>query len=58
MAYSIACADTGSDCAFSVTTSSESELMQHVTMHASSAHPDMEMTPETAAQVKSLIRTV
>lgn len=58
MAYSLACADTGGDCAFSVTTSTENELMQHVQMHATSAHPDMEMTPETVAQVKSLIRTV
>jgi len=58
MAYSLACADTGSDCPFSVTSASQDEVMQHVQMHASSAHPDMKMTPETAAQVKSLIRTV
>jgi predicted small metal-binding protein len=58
MAYSLSCADTGSDCAFSVTTSSENELMQHVQMHATSAHPDMEMTPEAVAQVRSFIRTV
>ena len=57
MAYSVKCADTGSDCAFSVTTATEDELMEHVQMHASTAHPEMEMTPETAAHVKSLIRT-
>ena len=58
MAYSLSCADGGSDCAFTVTTATENELMEHVQVHAAHAHPDMEMTPETAAQVKSLVRVV
>lgn len=58
MAYSLKCADAGQDCPFSVTTATEDELMQHVAVHASVAHPDMELTPETLAQVKGLVRTV
>lgn len=57
MAYTLACADTGSDCAFSVTAATEDELMKHVQMHASAAHPEMELTPETVAHVKSFVRT-
>jgi len=57
VAYSLSCSDSGQDCSFSVTTSTEDELMQHVAAHAAVAHPDMELTPETIAQVKSLIRT-
>ena len=58
MAKSITCADTGADCPFSVRTAEESELMQHLQMHASTAHPDMEMSEETMGQIKSLIKTV
>ena len=58
MAYSLNCSDAGQDCPFAVTTKTEDELMQHVAAHASAAHPDMELTPETIAQVKGLIRTV
>lgn len=41
---------------FAVTTQTEDELMQHVATHAASAHPDLELTPETVAGVKRLIR--
>lgn len=58
MAYSLKCADTGSDCAFAVTTSTEDELMKHVQMHASVSHPEMEMSPEAVNQIKGLVRTV
>jgi predicted small metal-binding protein len=58
MAYSLSCSDAGPDCPFAVTTKTEDELMQHVAAHAATAHPDMELTPETIAQVKGLIRTV
>jgi predicted small metal-binding protein len=57
MPYELQCADTGAECAFACTTQTEVELMQHVQVHASVAHPDMELTPETVAHVKSLIRT-
>jgi predicted small metal-binding protein len=57
MPYELKCADTGAECAFACTAQTEDELMQHVQLHASVAHPDMELTPEAVAQVKSLIRT-
>ena len=58
MAYSINCADGGAACSGSFTADSQDELMQHIQLHASVAHPEMEMTPETVEQVKSLIREV
>jgi predicted small metal-binding protein len=58
MAYSLQCKDAGQDCVFACTASSEDELMQHVQVNVSAAHPDMELTPDTVTQVKSLIRTV
>ena len=56
MAYSLSCKDAGQDCAFAVTAGSEDEVMQHVATHAAAAHPDLELTPETVANVKGLIR--
>jgi len=56
MPYSLSCKDTGADCGFAVTTQTEEELMQHVANHAASAHPDLELTPETVANVKGLIQ--
>jgi predicted small metal-binding protein len=56
VAYSLNCKATGLDCGFAVTTQTEDELMQHVATHAAIAHPDLELTPETVANVKSLIR--
>lgn len=58
MAYSITCADSGSACSAVFTTDSEDELMQHVQLHASAAHPEMELNAETVEQVKGLIRQV
>ena len=58
MAYSIRWADTGAECSAAFTTETEDELIQHVQIHASVAHPEMELTPETVEQVKSLVRVV
>lgn len=58
MAYSIRCADSGADCPGAFTTDSEDELMKHVQMHAAEAHPEMQMTPEMAEQVKALVKQV
>ena len=58
MAYAVRCADTGAECPAAFTTETEDELMQHVQMHASVAHPDMAVTPETVEQVKGLVRKV
>ena len=56
MAYSISCTDAGEDCSFAVTAPTEDELMQHIQLHASLGHPDMELTAEKIAQVKGVIR--
>jgi predicted small metal-binding protein len=56
MAYSLRCADSGADCPGAFTTETEDEMMQHVRLHASVAHPDMELTPETVEQLKGLVR--
>jgi predicted small metal-binding protein len=56
VAYSLNCKDTGADCGFAVTAETEDEVMQHVATHAAEAHPDLELTPETVANVKSLIQ--
>jgi len=46
MAYSIKCADAGTDCPASFTTESKEELMKHVELHAQEAHPGLELDPE------------
>ena len=56
MAYSVRCADTGTDCPGSFTTETEDELMKHVEIHAREAHPGMELTPETVAFVKGFVK--
>jgi predicted small metal-binding protein len=58
MAYSMRSADTGADCSGAFSADTEDELMQHVEIHATVAHPDMELTPATVQQVKSLARVV
>jgi predicted small metal-binding protein len=56
MPYSISCADSGADCPGAFTTATQEELMEHLQVHATTAHPDMEMTPETLEQIQSLIK--
>jgi predicted small metal-binding protein len=59
MAKSLKCADLGmADCPGSFTVETEEELMQHVQMHASVSHPDLEITPETSEQMKAVVKTV
>ena len=57
MTYSLACADSGADCPAKFTTETEGELMQHVQMHAQIAHPTLDLTDETIAQIKGLVTT-
>ena len=58
MAYKMACAETGANCAFEVKTESKDELMQHVAIHAKMAHPEMAANPPTPAQIEALIHQV
>jgi len=56
MPYSLRCADTGIVCHGAFTTETEDELMQHVQMHAQTAHPDMTLDDETVGQIKGLVK--
>jgi predicted small metal-binding protein len=54
MAYSIRCADLGTDCPGSFTTETKEELIKHVELHANEAHPDIDLRPE---QVEALVKS-
>lgn len=58
MAKSFACGDAGMDCKGAFTSETEDELMKHVQLHAAEAHPGLEITPELAAKVQSLVKEV
>ncbi len=49
MAKQFACQDAGMDRPGNFTVETETELMQHVQVHAKSAHPDLQVTAEFAA---------
>jgi len=56
MAYSFACADTGADCPGAFATEGKDELMEHVSLHAQRAHPDLAGNPELATVVAGLVK--
>ncbi len=56
MAYSMHCADTGTDCPGDFTTRSEEELMAHLQLLVSQAHPEMTLDDATVTQIKGFIR--
>jgi predicted small metal-binding protein len=58
MAYKMACAETGANCPFEVKTETKDELMQHVMIHATVAHPEMAGKPPSPAQIEALIHQV
>lgn len=58
MAYKLTCAETGADCPFTVTTKTKEELMQHVAVHAQSAHPEMANKPPSPETIEKLIHQV
>ena len=58
MTKSISCADTGADCAWSVTAETEDEIMEKVAQHAKEEHQGMEVTPELVAKIKSHIKEI
>ena len=58
MAVKLRCADGGAKCPFEVTTENEAELMDHVKMHVTAAHPEMAKTPPSPEQIKSMIHRV
>ena len=58
MAYKVSCVDAGSTCPGSFTTETEDELMEIVHMHQQIAHPEINISTETDAFVKGLVKTV
>ena len=58
MAVSWQCTDLGTDCTGEFTTPTEVELMEHITLHASQAHPEMDLTPDVVEQIRGLVRVV
>jgi len=58
MTKSISCADAGADCSWSATGETEEEILNKVAQHAKADHPDLEVTPELVAKVKSLIKEI
>lgn len=58
MAKHMRCRDVGMDCDFEATGNTEDEVMQQAAAHARTRHNIQEITPELAAKVRSVIRTV
>jgi predicted small metal-binding protein len=58
MTKSISCADAGADCSWSTTAETDEEIMNRVAQHAKEDHPDLEVTPELVAKIKSLIKEI
>ena len=58
MTKSISCKDTGKDCGWSAssTTNNEEELMSMVKEHVLAEHKEIELNSENIANIKSLIK--
>ena len=55
MAKAIYCKDAGNDCAEVIRGQTEEEVLQKAAEHGKSVH-NLELTPELAQQVKTLIK--
>ena len=58
MAKSLSCADAGADCGWSATAETEEELMAIATEHVKESHKDLQINPELAEKIKSLMKDV
>ena len=58
MTKSISCKDSGKDCSWSAssTTNNEEELMSKVKEHFLAEHKEIELNPKNIAGIKSLIK--
>jgi|TARA_B110000116_G_scaffold146515_1_gene126823 predicted small metal-binding protein len=58
MTKSFSCKDTGKDCSWSAssTTNNEEELMSKVKEHVLAEHKEIELNPKNIAGIKSLIK--
>lgn len=57
MSFSAKCADAGVDCPGEFRTESREELMEHVELHATRAHPEMDLNDEATQQKVASIVT-
>jgi predicted small metal-binding protein len=48
----------GTDCPAEFTAATEPELIEHFTLHASLAHPEMDLKPDVVEQIRGLVRVV
>ena len=58
MTKSLSCADAGKECDWSATAQTEEELMAKATEHVKEFHKDIQVTPELAEKIKSLMKDV
>lgn len=58
MAFKLTCAETGADCPFEVVAPTREELMEHVSVHAKMAHPEMASDPPSPETIEKLIHEV
>ncbi len=58
MTKSLSCADAGADCGWSATAKTEEELMAKATEHVKESHKELQVNPELAEKIKSLIKDV
>ena len=58
MVKSLSCADAGADCGWSATADTEEALMVKATKHVKEFHKDLQVTPDLAEKIKSLMKDV
>jgi predicted small metal-binding protein len=58
MTKKISCTDAGFNCGWFATAETEAELMGKATEHVKESHKDIQLTPEFAEKVKSLMKDV
>lgn len=58
MAFSFKCADAGGSCPGAFQTESREEVLQHIQMHAQSAHPEMKAGPQELQQLAQMVKQV
>ncbi|MBA2312528.1 MAG: DUF1059 domain-containing protein [Actinobacteria bacterium] len=55
MARELNCRDAGLDCDEAIRGQDDEEVMQKAAAHASTSHPDLELTPDTQQKLRGLI---
>lgn len=58
MAKSISCEDAGSDCGWSATAETPEKLLAITEEHIKEFHKDLQVTPELAEKLKTLMKDV